>query len=155
MEGTRTSLLRKSAEPGIEPQLPPRCLALHNQGTSPERVRVESNHRARLRRASLLSPELRTLECSAVAEPDPRETGRARTGTYLGHNRALCPVELRPPRLPVKGSTAAPAGFEPAAPGVSERRLDRTELRSYVSPSHLTSAQAWRAGRESNSQRED
>jgi hypothetical protein len=41
-------------------QLPPRAVRC-NHGTSPEWVRVESNHRARLRRASLYSPELRTL----------------------------------------------------------------------------------------------
>jgi hypothetical protein len=34
----------------------------------------------------------------------PRETGRARTGTYPGHNRALYPVKLRPPRLTVRDS---------------------------------------------------
>src|SRR5215210_708873 len=81
-----------------------------SEGTSrelPERVRVESNHRARLRRASLYSPELRTLRCRTGVEPDPGETGRARTGTYPGHNRALCPVKLRPPRLPVKVHTVS------------------------------------------------
>ena len=58
----------------------------------PQRVRVESNHRARLRRALLFPlsyrPRNRTLH---------RETDRARTGTDPGHNRALCPVKLRPP----------------------------------------------------------
>ncbi len=69
---------------------------------------MESNHRARLRRASLYSPELRTLGCRTGVEPGPGETGRARTGTYPGHNRALCPVKLRPPRLPVSDTHRRP-----------------------------------------------
>jgi hypothetical protein len=96
---------------------------------------VESNHRARLRRASLYSPELRTLDSRTGVVPYPRETGRARTGTYPGHIRALCPVKLRPPRLTVKVhtvySTAAPAGFEPATSGVSDRRSYQPELQSH------------------------
>jgi hypothetical protein len=73
-----------------------------------ERVRVESNHRARLRRASLYSPELRTLGCRTGVEPGQVETDRARAGTYPGHNRALCPVKLRPPRLPVSDTHRRP-----------------------------------------------
>ena len=68
----------------------------------PELVRVESNHRVRLRRASPYSPELRTLGCKPGVVPYPGETGRARTGKYPDHNRALCPVKLQPPHLPVK-----------------------------------------------------
>jgi hypothetical protein len=55
-----------------------------NQGTSLERVRVESNHRARLRRASLFSPELRTL--SVAREPHPNQ-GRP-AGLEPAHTRA-------------------------------------------------------------------
>src|SRR5215216_864853 len=67
----------------------------------PERVRVESNHRARLPRASLYSPELRTLGCETGVVTYPREIGQARTGTYPDHNRALYPVKLQAQRLPV------------------------------------------------------
>src|SRR5215218_8557519 len=67
----------------------------------PERVRVESNHRARFRRASLYSFELLTLRCEIGVVPYPREIGQARTGTYPDHNRALYPVKLLPPHLPV------------------------------------------------------
>ena len=78
------------------------------------------------------------------SNPRPRETNRTRTGTHPGHNRALYPVKLQSPcfahglvddpqqdhtcvpRQPQRRGnvepTAAPAGFEPATSGFSNRR---------------------------------